>query len=262
MPRYSRLRQRRNGAARTSVEVSERDGVRYLHLGSDTIQSAMQIARPDDLELSYTRCMLAFLLFVPMPLHVLMIGLGGGSLAKYVLSRMPLTRVTAVEINPQVTAAARQFFALPEIPGRFTVVTGDGATYVQELAGAVDVLLVDGYGTDAAAPELATPEFYENCERALADNGVLVTNLFTDRPGLTLHLQLLQQAFPGRLLRLTDEQRGNLIAFGFVRAQGRSSWRVLERRARELEAQYGLEFSRFLERLKERSPHDAYRLFI
>src|SRR5512147_2347829 len=109
MPRYSPLRHRREVAARTSVEVSERDGVRYLHLGSDTIQSAMRIARPDDLELSYTRCMLAFLLFVPMPLHVLMIGLGGGSLAKYVLSRMPLTRVTAVEINPQVIAAARQF---------------------------------------------------------------------------------------------------------------------------------------------------------
>lgn len=262
MPRHARHRIHKGVAAHASVEVSERDGVRYLHLGSDTIQSAMRIARPNDLELSYTRCMLAFLLFVPMPLHVVMIGLGGGSLAKFVLSRMPLTRVTAVEINPQVIAAARQFFALPRTSGRFAIETGEGSAFIQELAGAADVLFVDGYGTDAAAPELATPVFYENCERALADNGVLVTNLFADQPGLPHHLRLLERAFPGRLLHLADELRGNLVTLGFVRAQGRPSWRTLERRARDLEAQYALEFSRFVARLKERNGHDSRRLFI
>lgn len=262
MPRHPRFRIHKEATAHASVEVSEHDGVRYLHLGSDTVQSAMRIARPSDLELSYTRCMLAFLLFVPMPLHVVMIGLGGGSLAKFVLSRMPLTRVTAVEINPQVIAAARQFFALPRLPGRLVVETGDGSAFVQGLAGAADVLFVDGYGTDAAAPELATPVFYEDCERALADNGVLVTNLFTDQPGLPHHLRLLERAFPERLLLLADESRGNLIALGFVRAQGRPSWRTLERRAGELEAQYGVEFSRFVERLRERNAHDSRRLFI
>ncbi len=262
MPRYSRHRIHKDVAAHASVEVSERDGVRYLHLGSDTIQSAMRIARPNDLELAYTRCMLAFLLFVPMPLHVVMIGLGGGSLAKFILSRMPLTRVTAVEINPQVIAAAQQFFALPQIPGRFAIETAEGSAFVQGLAGAADVLFVDGYGTDAAAPELATRVFYEDCERALADNGVLVSNLFTSQSGLQRHLRLLEQAFPGRLLYLTDELRGNLIALGFVSAQGRPSWRTLERRAHDLEAEYGLEFSRFVERLKERNAHDSRRLFI
>src|SRR5512134_1922886 len=123
MPRFSRFRLHKEVAARGSVEVSERDGVRYLHLGSATIQSAMRLARPNDLELSYTRCMLAFLLFVPPPRHAVMIGLGGGSLAKFIHSRMPDTRVTAVEINPQVVAAARQFFALPEASDRLAVKT-------------------------------------------------------------------------------------------------------------------------------------------
>jgi len=51
--------------------VSERFGVRTLHIGSDTVQSAMRIARPNDLELAYTRSMMAFLLFVPAPKRAL-----------------------------------------------------------------------------------------------------------------------------------------------------------------------------------------------
>lgn len=262
MPRFSRFGLYQDPAPRDSVEVSERHGVRYLHLGSETIQSAMRIARPNDLELSYTRCMLAFLLFVPVPGHAVMIGLGGGSLARFMHSRMPHTRVTAVEINPHVVAVARLFFGLPEAPERLTVKTGDGAAYVKSLAGAADVLLVDGYRTEAGAPELATAAFYEDCERALSDNGVLVTNLFAGRPGLGSHLRRLEHAFPGRLLRLTDQQRGNLIVMAFVRAQGRPTWKALARRARELEVQYGLEFPAFVARLKEQNPHDSGRLFV
>lgn len=262
MSRDSRFRLHKHVAHRLSVEVSERSGVRYLHLGSETIQSAMRVARPNDLELSYTRCMLAFLLFVPPPRQVVMIGLGGGSLAKFMHARMPDTRVTAVEIHPQVVAAARQFFELPEVSERLTVEIGDGAAFVQSVAGGADALLVDGYGTDGSAPELTTATFYEDCERALSDNGVLVANLFTGKPGLDSHLRLLEHAFPGRLLHLTDEHGGNLIVMAFVSAQGRPSWKSLQRRARDLEARYGLEFPVFVERLKQRNRHDPGHLFI
>src|SRR5688572_31951776 len=93
-----------------AVYVTEKFGVRSLHIGSDTIQSAMRLARPNDLELSYTRSMMAFLLFVPAPREVLMIGLGGGSLAKFVYHRLPATRTRAVEVNVRVAAIARQSF--------------------------------------------------------------------------------------------------------------------------------------------------------
>jgi len=43
-----------------SVDVSESDGVRALHLGSVTIQSAMRIKDPFALELKYTRGMMCF----------------------------------------------------------------------------------------------------------------------------------------------------------------------------------------------------------
>jgi len=50
-----------------SVFVTDKFGVRSLHIGSDTIQSSMRLARPSDLELAYTRSMMAFLLFHSTP---------------------------------------------------------------------------------------------------------------------------------------------------------------------------------------------------
>src|ERR1043165_3440037 len=93
-----------------SVYVSERHGVRSLHIGTDTIQSSMRLARPNDLELSYTRSMMGFLLFAPPPKAVLMIGLGGGSLAKFVYHRLPGTCSRVIEVNPRVAEIARFSF--------------------------------------------------------------------------------------------------------------------------------------------------------
>src|SRR6188768_3044504 len=96
-----------------SVYISEKGGVRTLHIGSDTVQSAMRIARPNELEIAYTRSMMAFLLFNPEPRQVLMIGLGGGSLAKFICHYLPRATTVVVEVNPRVVAVAREFFHLP-----------------------------------------------------------------------------------------------------------------------------------------------------
>ena len=123
---------RRPGAANDAdaVYVTERFGVRSLHIGSDTIQSSMRIARPNDLELAYTRSMMAFLLFNERPARLLMIGLGGGSLAKFVYHRMPQTATEVAEISPQVVAIARRLFQVPAADERLTVRVCDGAEFV------------------------------------------------------------------------------------------------------------------------------------
>ena len=43
----------------TPIDISEEAGVRYLHFGSDWVQGAMRIRKPDALELAYTREMMA-----------------------------------------------------------------------------------------------------------------------------------------------------------------------------------------------------------
>ena len=52
---------------RPDLVVSEERGVRHLHVGGEAIQSAMRMDDPFALELDYTRCMMAFLLFHPQP---------------------------------------------------------------------------------------------------------------------------------------------------------------------------------------------------
>ena len=96
-----------------SVYISEKFGVRTLHIGSDTVQSSMRLSKPNDLEVSYTRSMMGFLLFNPQPRSVLMIGLGGGSIAKFIYHRFPEARAVAVEVNQQVVDVARQYFFVP-----------------------------------------------------------------------------------------------------------------------------------------------------
>ncbi|MBS1220360.1 MAG: hypothetical protein H6R21_3493 [Proteobacteria bacterium] len=72
-----RLKFGKSRATDDGLEVTEERGMRVLHLGSRAIQSAMRVSRPWDLELAYTRAMMGFLMFNPMPQDVLMIGLGG-----------------------------------------------------------------------------------------------------------------------------------------------------------------------------------------
>jgi len=59
-----------------SIDIREEAGVRYLHFGTDWVQGAMRLAKPNHLVLAYTQEMLSFLLFREVPRRVLMIGLG------------------------------------------------------------------------------------------------------------------------------------------------------------------------------------------
>jgi spermidine synthase len=245
-----------------SVYISEKFGVRTLHIGSDTVQSAMRIARPNDLEVVYTRSMMAFLLFKPEPRDVLMVGLGGGSLAKFVYHYLPRTRVTAVEVNPQVVAIARQYFLLPPNDARLDVIVADGAEYVRHRHLRTDVLIVDGYDAESQVAALATLPFYRDCARALGGDGMLVVNLWGGDRNFNECVERISTAFDRRVLCLPAGKPGNIAAFAFKRGQDCPRWDELRRRAQALELLYGLPFGRFVEELKVLNAHDEASLFI
>ena len=242
-----------------SVEVSEIDGIRSLHLGSETVQSSMRLSDPVELVLSYTRAMMAFQLFLPRPRHVAMIGLGGGSLAKHVYHRMPCTRTTVIEQQPQVIAAARQYFHVPGDDERFSVELGEGSTWVAAHPRCCDVLMVDGYDGNAQVEELCSEGFYADARDALSDPGILVVNLWSSDIRFDAYLQRIERVFEA-VLCVPAEKRGNVAVLAFTRAPGRPRWDDLRAGARQLQDQYGLEFLRFVEGLRELNPHSASRL--
>ena len=66
------------------LEVIDNKGFRSLHFGSSPKQSSLLIADPNKLVLDYVRAMTSWLLFKPsLEDDALLIGLGGGSLAKH-----------------------------------------------------------------------------------------------------------------------------------------------------------------------------------
>lgn len=245
------------GRAHASVEVSEARGVRTLHLGGAAIQSAIRLSKPGELELAYTRAMMAFLLFEPAPHDALMVGLGGGSIARFAHERLPDVHMTVVEVSAQVVAAARTFFGVPADDERLSVVVADGAHHVHAVRAGCDVLLLDAFDDGRSVKSLATPAFYDACFAALRPGGVFVVNFIADEPRFGAYLARIERAFAGRVLCMPSEDRVNMIAFGLKRPGTRVAIEPLKRAARGLKARYGLPFDRFVRDLVAHNPGSA-----
>ena len=234
--------------------------MRTLHVGGEAIQSSMRIEDPYALALDYTRCMMAFLLFHPEPSEALMIGLGGGSLAKFFYRRLRPTRVRVVELDARVVAAAREHFALPPDGARLKVEVGDGAEALEPEC--CDVLIVDAFEDELHVPRLASPEFYDGAFIALAEPGALVVNFMDDDPKLDLTLERLERAFGGAVLAMPALYDPNILVFALKGAAQRVAWSPLRERAAELESRFGLPFRRYVSRLRVMNPCTAAELII
>lgn len=233
------------------IAISEQNGVRSLHLGGDMIQSAMKIDAPNELALLYTQCMMGFLLFHPVPVHVLMIGLGGGSLAKFVYHRMLETKITVVEINQQVISTAFSYFSLPTEDERFRIILADGAQYIVDHPLSTDVLMIDGYNGGCQMATLCSQELYNQAYQALCRDGMMVINLLSRDKNLNIYLQRIKNSFQERIITMLSEPRGNLIVFAFKQSAGKPAWNILKTRAKKLEETYGLPFPDFVSKLKK-----------
>ena len=236
----------------TLIEVSEEGGVRYLHFSADWVQGAMRIQRPNSLELAYTREMMAGLLLrdPPWPKNALLIGLGAGSLVKYIYHKLPETRMTVVEIDQQVEIIARLHFKLPDDPMRINIVIGDGAQYVLEDGKKFDCILVDGFDKSGRAGVLDTLPFYQACRARLSDTGLLVTNLLGHSRGFQASQDRIAKAFDGRSLVFPSCDSGNTIAFATAGEEVDVSLEELIARAQRLHTGTGLNLKPTIPRLQ------------
>jgi spermidine synthase len=191
--------------------LTEREGLLVLNFDNKSVQSEMYIDRPDELVISYTRAMMSFLLLQPSPERIAMIGLGGGSLAKYCYRYLPQTEMTVIEISPEVIAL-RGEFAIPADDGRFRVLQEDGASWVAQTDWQPDVLIVDGFDTDGLPQELSSQRFYDHCFESMADKGVLAVNLWSGYPHYHDCLARINNSFAGCVVVMDSDDSVNKIA--------------------------------------------------
>lgn len=245
-----------------SVDVSETEGVRSLHLGSATVQSSMRLSAPFDLELTYTRGIMMFLLFRPQAREVLAVGLGGGSIPKFIHRYLPALSTRVVEINPQIVAVARSHFHLPADDERLQVIEADGALYLREHPAGAEILIIDAFDSQGVPPDLCSQDFFDSCTEALTDDGMMAINLWGSDRSFDIYLQRIEQSFGSRVLAMPTGRPGNIVVFGFRRSPSDLRWATLRERAKMLEADYKVEFLEFVERLRDNNLHTSNRLIV
>ncbi|MDO6387178.1 MULTISPECIES: spermidine synthase [unclassified Uliginosibacterium] len=231
--------------------------VRRLHFSLKLVQSEMRLDAPDELAIAYTRAMLGFLLFQPLPKHVLIVGLGGGSLTKYCYRNLARSRVTTVELMEGVIAC-RNWFLIPPDDERLKIVQADAADYFAGEPDGADAILLDAYVEDGLAPQLCTLGFYEKVSAHLKPRGVLVTNISGHSLTAETHIELIREVFAERVVVVDVMADGNRIVYAFKDPAFPPDWQRLGRSARELEAKHPLEFAKLL-RDMERSAQRAKR---
>lgn len=240
------------------VEVIDHDGVRSLHFGTAARQSCMLLADPAHLSMPYERVMMTLLLFKPAPARVLMVGLGGGSLARFLLQHCDHVRIDVVEVRPLVVEVARKHFGLVDDP-RLQIHVGCGARHVaaQQMAdrGRYDVVLVDAYGGDGMAPEVSSAGFFMHCRGVLRDDGLLAINLWRfDKLVLRDVTRNLIAAFDGRVYFLPLRHQYNMIGFAFAPQFPKLPPQQLEAAALALQRQLQIDFPEYLHDLRTSDP--------
>ncbi|WP_454766505.1 fused MFS/spermidine synthase [Cupriavidus campinensis] len=231
-------------------QVLETQHALSLHFDALATQSLMSRKDPDKLVLGYTRTMMGFLLLQPAPARISMIGLGGGSLAKYCYRHLPNTKVVAIEIDPAVIALREQFHIPPD-DDRFEVICADGAEYVKGQDARPDVILVDGFLAHGMPAQLGTAAFYDACHVRLADDGVLVANFLESDQDIPFYLEEVRSVFGESFSVTLSEDSCNYTLFAWKGAWVLPSLDTLLARADILETAHALKLRAAARRLKQ-----------
>lgn len=239
--------------------MSESDGVRYLHLDSIWIQGAMRIARPDHLELEYIQRMMAWMLWRPEDEmtqgHAVQLGLGAAAITRFSHRRLKM-RTTAVEINPSVIQACRLWFRLGADDELLRVVQADAGTWVAQPAQrhSAQVLSVDLYDHDAAAPVLDDEAFYSACRDMLDEGGLMTVNLFGRDSSFARSAGLVAKVFGlDQVWSLRPTREGNTVLVA-GRGVGVPDRETLSRRADLIEERWGLPARKWLRMVRPLDP--------
>lgn len=157
------------------VRIREDDLFRYLILDR-TFHAVMWKAEPVTLFLPYSQLMVASLAWVQEPKRGLILGHGGGSLAKWLADRWPDLELDVVEFDPVVVRMAAEYFSY-RAPDSHHIYVRDGRMFLNSTNQMYDVIWVDVFARHMIPFHLTTAEFFAALRAHLKPEGVLAVNL-------------------------------------------------------------------------------------
>jgi spermidine synthase len=197
-----------------TIGVYDVEGYRQLIFDNTAgIQSEVNLRDPDELALSYTRHFMAGLPLAEKLERILMVGLGGGTMQRYVHTLLPDVQIDTAEIDPLMPDVAKRFFFFEE-DAKNKVYVMDGRKFIEQTGDPYDIIFLDAYGPDLIPYPLTTQEFMKAVGKRLTPKGVVVANLWYDESKYYDMLKTYQSVF-AEIHVLRCAHSGNRIVVGF-----------------------------------------------
>lgn len=172
---FSKIRIRRDGDVRAMTFVRDN--------GQEAVQSRINLSSPQTLVSPYAHGMFASYLYQPNPKRVLIVGLGGGAMVRFLSHHEPQVQVDAVEIDPVVVKLADQYFDV-RTGGNVRVHTADAFAFIESTTDRYDLILMDAFlrpsgDTDSTGvpARMKTIAFLQRLRQTLAPGGVIAFNV-------------------------------------------------------------------------------------
>ena len=231
------------------IDVCELDNLRYLNI-NHIEQSRIDINHPEQLISPLHLSFLSSLLFIPLPQKVLLGGLGGGALARYLHYIRPEIKGCAIEINEAIASLAKDYFFFPDKHWRLII--GDIQEYDKD---SYDLILLDIAENDLTPDWVCGERMLRQLKEQLTENGVLAINLLvTDAKSFNDKLTMIRTVFKRKTLCVSVPDHKNIVVFAFKARPEYSEKEQLELRVDYLTGLCGFDFSVLLNQLYKDNP--------
>lgn len=194
------------------VEIFDEGDTRSLYFGGRYLQSRMSLNSPHLLSLLYTHYMMFALLFRQELRNVLLIGLGAGSLVRFLHHHFPMCTIDAVDHSPHIINLARGYFQLPE-SSNIHIHCCDGFRFLADtkMNKAYDLILIDAFDEQGMSAQIYSEDFFSMCANVLHPLGTLTCNMWSGNTQFLSELSsILNTCFTSRVV-LPVPKRGNVI---------------------------------------------------
>lgn len=234
----------------SKIRVTREKNVRTLWFVRDSgeaiIESMVDVEKPHELIVEYTRYMFASYVFRPKQEKVLIIGLGGGAMIHFLKRYDPQVKVDVVEIDPAVVKVADKYFGIRS-GGNVNVITKDALDYLKTTDARYDVIYMDAFlkpsaGTDSSGVplRLKTIQFYKDIQKKLSADGLVVYNIHAHEK-VQEDIKNIRDAFAQTYVFRHSRLRGFTVVASL--AQQRGEIAALRRVADDVDRRFAASFS-------------------
>jgi spermidine synthase len=167
------------------IFVYQRGSVVTLQFGKRPdvqAQSQVDLNNLRQHRLEYTRLAFCGLLYEPEPKRMLVLGLGGGVIPREMRHYLPALEIDVAEIDSEIPLIAKRFFDFHE-DDKLKVHIDDGRMFIKKQlrldpVPKYDLIILDAFNSDYIPFHLMTKEFLAEVKGILAEDGVVIANVF------------------------------------------------------------------------------------